>query len=382
MLSKRRLRDPVEDVPYDLELVPKATGCSLRPWQLPSVVAAAADADVDVAAAAATAHSISKTTTSAVSAIVGENGNNIDAKDGTAASAAAGNGATHGRDHGDCLAMTSTPSPSTPQPPEAMLSGSVLLRVEDREVWSSQVTELLQLCSEAAWRRCEADKRSSSSSSSGDGAGGGSSDGCSGGRSGSVDGGGGGGSGGGGGGVEVSWPPLLALPDAKPLMLEYIADRLDTDDPSWGYQVRTANKGWLQGFVLVTDFTTWCWYFRFDSNAPTSGLTCDDAVHRVTDHNRYGVTDDHDHGESSGGNGSLSGSSNVTRSGDGGNSSILGGSSIPRSSSSSSSSSLAAQLEREPRFGDPEQEGVVFDRVAEVSQRVCRVCTTCPCINV
>lgn len=43
----------------------------------------------------------------------------------------------------------------------------------------------------------------------------------------------------------------------KPLALEYLADRIDTDDPLHGYTVRTRDEGWLQGFVTITTFTTW-----------------------------------------------------------------------------------------------------------------------------
>ena len=45
----------------------------------------------------------------------------------------------------------------------------------------------------------------------------------------------------------------------KPLSLEYMADRLDTDDPLWGYTARRrgSEAGQLQGFVTVTTFTTW-----------------------------------------------------------------------------------------------------------------------------
>ena len=101
---------------------------------------------------------------------------------------------------------------------------------------------------------------------------------------------------------------------SKPLALEYIADRLaklpkksvwrpsssamlnethetcriDTDDPVWGFTVRSRRKGWLQGFLLsnlswsdvnsyhlptwagfvtVTTFTTWHSWFHWDSLA-------------------------------------------------------------------------------------------------------------------
>jgi hypothetical protein len=64
---------------------------------------------------------------------------------------------------------------------------------------------------------------------------------------------------------------------SKPLSLEYIADRLDIDDPMFGYFVRTDTpppnavnnekwkKGMLQGFITVTTFTNWQKTFRWDS---------------------------------------------------------------------------------------------------------------------
>ena len=66
-------------------------------------------------------------------------------------------------------------------------------------------------------------------------------------------------------------------------MLEYLCDRLDVDDPLWGYQLRTSNEGWLQGFVTVTTFTTWAPYLRFDSHAAASGITADDVRDRAVD---------------------------------------------------------------------------------------------------
>ena len=50
----------------------------------------------------------------------------------------------------------------------------------------------------------------------------------------------------------------------KPLLLEYMSDRLDIDDPMQAYMVRS-KEGWLQGFVTYTNFTTWHKHFRWDS---------------------------------------------------------------------------------------------------------------------
>ena len=51
----------------------------------------------------------------------------------------------------------------------------------------------------------------------------------------------------------------------KPLLLEYMSDRVDIDDPLGAYMVRTKDEGWLQGFVTYTTFTTWHKDFRWDS---------------------------------------------------------------------------------------------------------------------
>eukprot|EP00466_Bigelowiella_natans_P006997 jgi/Bigna1/70028/fgenesh1_pg.10_\ len=58
----------------------------------------------------------------------------------------------------------------------------------------------------------------------------------------------------------------------KPLSLEYIADRVDLDDPIWGYVVRSGKEGWLQGFITITTFTTWHRWFRWDSFAQEAGV--------------------------------------------------------------------------------------------------------------
>lgn len=64
----------------------------------------------------------------------------------------------------------------------------------------------------------------------------------------------------------------LGLPTPSGLPLAYIADRMDIDDPLWGYQVRSAKTGWLQGFITLTVFTTWTHYFEWNSLAPASGM--------------------------------------------------------------------------------------------------------------
>jgi hypothetical protein len=78
-------------------------------------------------------------------------------------------------------------------------------------------------------------------------------------------------------------PSVKTDSGAKPLSLEYLADRLDIDDPCFGFLVRTqecpppaddnsndnANVNWkqgmLQGFVTVTTFTNWQATLTWDS---------------------------------------------------------------------------------------------------------------------
>ena len=60
--------------------------------------------------------------------------------------------------------------------------------------------------------------------------------------------------------------------EAKPLSLEYMADRLDVDDPLFGYLAFTKSEGWLQGYVTATSFTTWNRSFRWDSTDPCLDL--------------------------------------------------------------------------------------------------------------
>ena len=62
---------------------------------------------------------------------------------------------------------------------------------------------------------------------------------------------------------------------SKPLSLEYMADRLDVDDPLLGYLAVSREDGWLQGFVTCTTFTTWHADFRWDSLSPAVELATD-----------------------------------------------------------------------------------------------------------
>lgn len=105
----------------------------------------------------------------------------------------------------------------------------------------------------------------------------------------------------------------LGAPFIQPLSREYIRDRIDIDDPQLGYQLRHKHGGWLQGFILFTNFTTWNLGFRWDSRHPASGIPAS--------------------------NGIL-----VDRSG-----------------------SLSSELASQPHSGDTNAGGVVFPTVAEIS---------------
>jgi hypothetical protein len=118
---------------------------------------------------------------------------------------------------------------------------------------------------------------------------------------------------------------------SKPLSLEYMADRLDVDDPLFGYLVRThesANalqswkKGMLQGFITVTTFTNWQRTFRWDSadEAAFEAETEEMAVERLGGVRKWDSTNE-----------------------------------------------LAHELQQTIRFGDIWNEGVVWPRIAEIS---------------
>jgi hypothetical protein len=102
-------------------------------------------------------------------------------------------------------------------------------------------------------------------------------------------------------------------PFVGPLSPVYIRDRIDIDDPLRGYQIRHKTGGWLQGFILWTNFTTWTHFFHWDSLLPVSGMA---TPVNVNAHDIDG--------------------------------------------------SLAKKLESEPRSGDPLDSGIVFDSIAEI----------------
>jgi len=107
-------------------------------------------------------------------------------------------------------------------------------------------------------------------------------------------------------------------PFHAPLSRDYICDRVDIDEPMYGYQLRHKTGGWLQGFIMWTNFTTWTHYFKWDSNHPKSGMP-------------------------------------------------LSAAASDKSAPMDLDGSLTTKLEALPRTGNPMEGGVVFPNVAEIS---------------
>jgi hypothetical protein len=123
---------------------------------------------------------------------------------------------------------------------------------------------------------------------------------------------------------------------SKPLSLEYMADRLDVDDPIFGFMIRTDSmpedypvdqrgyfkKGMCQGFITVTTFTNWQKSFRWDSTHDSAFAY--DSPELAAKMESGGRVFDQD-------------------------------------------GSLASQLQNTVRCGDPFNEGVVWPKIAEIS---------------
>ena len=139
---------------------------------------------------------------------------------------------------------------------------------------------------------------------------------------------------------------------AKPLSLEYIADRLDVDDPISGYFIRTSRRpapppeivtsssatdnhrdvvtpdgsrwveGMLQGFIVVTTFTNWQKTFRWDSMHENAfSYDSEELAKKMTKGERIHDAD----------------------------------------------GSISEELESSVRCGDPWNEGIIWPRIAEIS---------------
>ena len=141
---------------------------------------------------------------------------------------------------------------------------------------------------------------------------------------------------------------------SKPLSLEYIADRLDVDDPCFGYVIRS-EAGHLQGFITVTTFTNWQKTFRWDSLQEMS-FYYDDACEDVPSN------------DSSPSKENQSDTSNNSKE-------KKRGFKTPNSKQKpkkrkrvmDKDGSLAKDLQKTVHLGDPYNEGIVWPRIAEIS---------------
>lgn len=132
----------------------------------------------------------------------------------------------------------------------------------------------------------------------------------------------------------------VAKKTTKPLSIEYIFDRIDTDDPILGFMVRTDQpmsfkgrpstaknspnwkRGMLQGFITMTTFTNWQTSFRFDSLHEMAFAHDDKDLEFQMDNGMRKVDED---------------------------------------------GSLADELEATVKGGNPHVEGIVYPRIAELS---------------
>ena len=160
---------------------------------------------------------------------------------------------------------------------------------------------------------------------------------------------------------------------SKPLSLEYIADRLDVDDPCFGYVVRS-EEGHLQGFIAVTTFTNWQKSFRWDSLQEMSFYyddACDDAT--IDDSNPASENQENQFASAP--------NSNIE---DNDNPKNTKKKNQPRTPGFKTSNkqdrrqkrrkriidedgSLAKELAKTVHLGDPYNEGIVWPRIAEIS---------------
>ena len=131
---------------------------------------------------------------------------------------------------------------------------------------------------------------------------------------------------------------------SKPLSLEYMADRIDVDDPIFGYLAVAQETGWMQGYVLATTFTTWNRGFRWDSTNPVLDL-------------HAGPHDDENSRKAAAGSSSASGSPASAKTTD-----------APACIRAiDADGALSTALMASVHEGDPDGEGVVWPHVAEIS---------------
>ena len=176
----------------------------------------------------------------------------------------------------------------------------------------------------------------------------------------------------------------------KPLSLEYIADRLDVDDPCSGYIIRST-EGHLQGFITVTTFTNWQKDFRWDSLHEVSFYydAHDDGDAAEGDEDAGGDDEDRscDEIQSSSSGDSSYKSSSIDNGITGNNNKKAQHPRTPgpndppppkafdnkntqqkgRKRIIDEDGSLAKELQKTVRLGDPYNEGIVWPRIAEIS---------------
>jgi len=171
---------------------------------------------------------------------------------------------------------------------------------------------------------------------------------------------------------------------SKPLSLEYIADRLDVDDPCFGYLARS-QKGQLQGFITLTTFTNWQKNFKWDSGNEAS-FHYDDAEEEekeeeedskpeeeedqasVDEDDEIYAGEDSYHTPISARKRNKSKSSQSSRKQPYKKKPELEEKkSLKKVRKMDSDGSLAHELGKTVRLGDPYNEGIVWPRIAEVS---------------
>jgi len=157
------------------------------------------------------------------------------------------------------------------------------------------------------------------------------------------------------------------------LSLEYIADRLDVDDPCFGYIVRS-EQGHLQGFITVTTFTNWQKTFKWDSLQEMS-FYYDDACEDV------GVDDANSSKEDEENQSSLTPNTSGPTNNNSKSTKKKGQPRTPGFKTPNKPSkqrkkrkriidedgSLAKELGKTVHLGDPYNEGIVWPRIAEIS---------------
>lgn len=153
---------------------------------------------------------------------------------------------------------------------------------------------------------------------------------------------------------------------SKPLSLEYIADRLDVDDPCFGYVVRT-DSGHLQGFVTVTTFTNWQRQFKWDSLHEVAFYYDDDS-----DNSADGEEDGQDGENHQATTGAEAGVVPPPRTPSNNVSDIFASTTSKKRRKGrkrvlDEDGSLAMELQGTVRLGDPYNEGIVWPRIAEIS---------------